>query len=113
MPIYISAEGLAPSEIYEQWMSMEEIHARAVAFVKNEKAAADAAMESTDPDVKAKFATRMDILSENMCVLDAWCAVVHAAWIFQTHGSDCLFFEGTDHETTFELYQPDQDSDHS
>lgn len=100
---------MSPSEIYDQWMSMEEIHARATRMLKDEQQTAEQAMQSNDPDVKAKFATRMDILTENMCILNAWCAVLHAAWVFQTHGANCLFFEGTDHEVTFEEYEPEQD----
>lgn len=109
MPIYVEAKDLSPEDIYEEWLDMEAIHARATVMLKEEKAAAEVAMKSTDPAVKAKFAIRMDILSENMCVLDAWCAVLHAAWVFQTHGAHCIFFEGTGHETGFEPCRPEQD----
>lgn len=88
----------APEALHESWMGLEDLREEALEFIKEQGERGNGV---SDPDAKSAFAHRMDELNENFHVLDAWAELMHGLWVLSTHGSQTLFFLGTQFEGVF------------
>lgn len=83
---------LPPEQLEGMWLDLEAVCERAEEFIKAQRVVGE---NATGAESKAKFAARMDVLTESFCVLQAWTSLLHSAWVFATHGTRSVFFEGT------------------
>lgn len=92
MPVYLEAPDMSADELYRAWIDLENLREKALDFIRDQKAEQ---VEGGNADSKAIFAYSMDFLDWNFCVLDAWAALMHSAYVFAIHGAETFFFAGT------------------
>ena len=92
MPVYLEAPDMSPEDLFQAWLDLENLREKALTFIRDQKAEPG---DEGDADSKASFAYSMDFLDWNFCVLDAWAALMHAAYVFAIHGCETFFFAGT------------------
>ena len=92
MSIYLQYPDMSVNDLFEAWIDLENLREKALDFIRDQKAEQ---VEDGKADSKAAFAYSMDFLDWNFCVLDAWAALMHAAYVFAIHGRETFFFAGT------------------